>query len=192
MAKIHVQKLKRKRLGKTNYRKRLKTLVSHKPRLVIRKSLRNIQLQLIGYDKKGDKVIVSSHSNALKKFGWPLNNDNLPAAYLTGLLIGKNALQKHIKEAVLDIGLYTSIKGSRLYAALKGVVDTGFKVNHSPDILPSQDRINGSHIAKYAQLLKKNPTQYQKQFSQYVKNKVNPEELPKIFDEVKNKILKEK
>jgi|SRR3989344_2260491 len=132
---------RRKMEGKTDYKKRLLLLKSRKPRLVIRKSLRNIQLQMISYGKDGDKVIVSSHSNQLKKFGWKYHNGNLSAAYLTGLIFGLKAKSKNIKEAVLDIGLYRSIKGSVLFAALKGAIESGLAIPHSKEILPDEKRI---------------------------------------------------
>ena len=40
---------KRKRLGITDYKKRLSLLLSNKPRLVIRKSLKHINVQIIEY-----------------------------------------------------------------------------------------------------------------------------------------------
>ncbi|MHA1860396.1 MAG: 50S ribosomal protein L18, partial [Candidatus Asgardarchaeia archaeon] len=102
-----------------------------------------------------------------------------------GLLIGKRALKKRIKSAVLDIGVQKSIKGSRIYALLKGVVDAGLKVPHSPDVLPPEDRIKGEHIVKYAKELKEgNKERYRIQFS-----RTNPEELPRMFEEVKSKIV---
>ena len=50
---------RRRREGKTDYRKRLKLLLSRKPRLVVRKSLNNIIAQIVEYDEKGDRVVVS-------------------------------------------------------------------------------------------------------------------------------------
>jgi large subunit ribosomal protein L18 len=67
---------------------------------------------------------------------------------LTGLLAGKRARDKKVKEVVLDLGLQTSTKGSRIYAALKGVLDAGIKVPHSEKILPDEDRIKGVHISE--------------------------------------------
>ena len=57
---------KRKKNGKTDYKKRLKLLKSRKPRLVIRKSLTQITAQVIQYQDEGDKVLVSAHSSELK------------------------------------------------------------------------------------------------------------------------------
>ena len=82
---------RRKREGKTNYKKRLKLLLSKKPRLVIRRSLNNISLQIIEYQTNGDKIIVGTNSSELKKMGWTANTGNIPAAYLTGLLLAKKA-----------------------------------------------------------------------------------------------------
>ena len=69
-------------------------------------------------------------------------------AYLTGLLAGKKAIKKGLKEGVLDIGLYTPRKGARIFAALKGVVDAGVKVPYGEEILPSEERIYGKHIGE--------------------------------------------
>jgi len=153
-------KFKRRMERKTNYRKRLALIKSGKARLVIRKSLSNISVQLINFNPNGDQTVASAVSTELKKFGWT-KTGNIPAAYLTGLLAGKKAKEKNVKEAVLDLGIQTSTKGSRIYAALKGVLDAGVNVPHSKDILPSEDRINGKHIS---------------------------EEIAKQFDEVKKKI----
>ncbi|GAF81682.1 unnamed protein product [marine sediment metagenome] len=140
---------KRKRLGKTDYRKRLKLLLANKPRLVVRKSLKNILAQIVEYDENGDKVIVSAHSSELKKYGYGGNKGNIPAAYLVGLLIGGKAKKKDIKVLVLDIGLQNSVKGSRIYSVLKGCIDVGLNIPHSKEILPMDDRVKGKHIKNF-------------------------------------------
>lgn len=138
-------KLKRKRNVKTNYRKRLILLKSKKPRLVIRKSLNNVILQLIQYHKDGDRIIVSAHSRELKKLGWPFHLGNIPSAYLTGYLLGKKS---KVKDAVLDLGLQRSVKGSIIYSALKGAIDAGLSIPCNKDIFPLEDRIKGLHTKK--------------------------------------------
>jgi large subunit ribosomal protein L18 len=145
---IYLIPFRRRREKKTNYKKRLALIKSGKVRVVIRKRLKNISVQFISYNPKGDETIASGFSTELKKFGWDVSRGNLPAAYLTGFLAGKRAKEKNIKEAILDIGLQTSTKGSRIYAALKGVLDAGVNVPHSPDILPSEERIKGKHISE--------------------------------------------
>lgn len=140
---------KRKRLGKTDYRKRLKLLLANKPRLVVRKSLKHILAQIVEYGEKGDKVISSAHSAELKKYGWEGNKGNIPTSYLVGLLIGNKAKKEGIKELILDIGLQNSVKGSRVYSLLKGCIDAGLIIPHSKEILPTEDRIKGKHIENF-------------------------------------------
>ena len=188
-AKIHIVQFRRKRKRRTDYKKRIALLASGKPRLVIRKSLCNINIQIIEYKPKGDSVVLSANSKELVKLGYSLNRSNIPAAYLTGLLLGQKAKKKGVKEAIVDAGLNTHVKGSRIYAALKGVVDSGLKVPYSEDIFPPEERINGAHISNYAEKLKKeNKEKYEKQFSAYIKNKA--EDVKKQFNDAKDKIMK--
>src|SRR3989344_3325983 len=141
-------KYRRKQSKQTDYKLRRSLLSSAKPRLVVRKSIKNLTAQLIAYDKRGDKVIAASTTQELKKLGWNYGN-NIPTAYLLGLLIGKKAQQKQVKEAILDAGLTSSTKGSKLYAVLKGAIDAGLTIPHSASVLPSQERLNGEHIINY-------------------------------------------
>ncbi len=143
-----ILKLKRRREKKTNYRKRLKLLLSGKPRLVIRRSNNYIRLQIVEYDEKGDKTIIGLLSKNLKKYGWPGSFKNLPACYLSGYLIGKMALRKNIKEAVADTGLHRLTKGCRIFAVIKGAVDAGLNIPHSESIYPPEDRLLGKHISE--------------------------------------------
>ena len=186
--KTYTVAYRRKREGKTNYKKRLSLIKSGKPRLVIRKSLKSTTLQIISFDPKGDKIIAAVNSNELKKLGWDYNKANLPSAYLAGLLLAQNAKQKNISEAILDIGLQISIKGSRLYSALKGLIDNGLDIAVDEKILPVEDRITGKHIADYAEKLKCSSEKYNKQFSSYIKINLKPEDIAKKFEEIKNKI----
>ena len=41
-----------------------------------------------------------------------------------------------MKEAVVDMGMIRSTKGSRIYAAVKGVIDAGIKINCAEEMLP--------------------------------------------------------
>ena len=136
---------RRRREAKTNFIKRLALAKSGKTRLVIRRRLNNISVQFIEYHKDGDKTIAASFSPELRSYGWNFSNGNIPAAYLTGFLAGFRAKAK-IKEAILDSGLQRSTKGSRIYSALKGVLDSGIIIKHSPEILPDEQRIKGLHI----------------------------------------------
>lgn len=144
---VFIIKHRRRRENKTDYRKRLPLVKSGEIRLVIRKSLDNIRVQFINYNVDGDKTMFSAFSQELKKIGWKYSTGNLSAAYLTGLLAGVKA-KGEVSKAILDIGLQQSTKGSRIYSALKGVLDAGIVVPHSKEILPSEERIKGNHISK--------------------------------------------
>ena len=104
------------------------------------------------------------------------------------MLAGKKAIEKGISEAVLDIGLNDSVNGSRLYAAIAGAIATGLKIPHNEKVLPPKERLQGEHIAKYAQSLKNDKQKYELQFSNYIKKGLNPEKLIDHFNEIKGKI----
>ncbi len=142
---------RRRREGKTDYRRRLKLLFSKKHRVVVRKSNKNIQMQLVATDKIGDKTLITVMSSELPKYGYDGGKCNCPAAYLTGLLFGKRAKEAGFNDTILDIGLHTPIHGSNVYAALKGALDSGLTIPHDPAVFPADDRIRGNHIATYLQ-----------------------------------------
>ena len=179
---------KRKRQGRTYYKKRIRILMSNKPRLVVRKSLRDMQASIVEFNVKGDKVILTVNSKSLINLGWKGDSGNLSSAYLTGFLAGKKAIEKGVKEAIFDLGFNNSVKGSRLYSALAGAIDSGLKIPCEHEILPSKGRISGEHIAKYAHSLKSDKEKYNKQFSNYLKRGLNPEDAVKHFNEIKGKI----
>ncbi len=175
-------KYRRRREGKTNYRKRLKLLISKKPRLVVRVTNRRVIAQIVEYAEEGDRILVAVDSLKLKDYGWKGDENNTPAAYLTGLLIAKMAEKAGIKEAVLDIGLHSPTRGSRVFAVLRGAVEAGLDVPHSEEVFPDDDRIRGEHIAAYYE---ENPEKFKK----YEDRGLKPSELPSHVDEVKEKIL---
>lgn len=175
---------RRKRESKTDYRTRLRLLLSDKVRLVVRMSLNHIAAQIIQFEAKGDRVLVAAHSAELKKMGWNYFTANTPAAYLIGYLLGKKALKKGINEAIFDIGMRQTGKGSKIYAVLQGALDAGLEVPHSDDVLPAGNRVRGEHIAEFAKLAKEKP-ECKNQFS---RSKADIALLPKAFDDVKNKI----
>lgn len=176
-----VARYRRKRLGKTNYKKRLILLLSKKPRLVIRKTNLKIIAQIIEYNSTGDKVVVSADTSHLKKlFGWEYSLKNTPAAYLLGILVGKQALNKKISSAILDLGMQRSIKGSKMYALLKGAIDAGLSIPADQKTFPTQERIEGKHIADFSHKDSKN----------FSKQKGIVDGLPKKAQEIKLSILK--
>lgn len=182
--------LKRRREGKTNYYKRRKLILSGRPRLVIRVLSRVAIVQLFRADPKGDVTIVTAHSNELKRYGWKASRKNTSALYLLGLLAALKAKSRGVREAVVDIGLHRPVKGARVFAAVKGALDGGLTVPVGEEVLPSDDRIRGEHIAKYAvQLKERNEDEFKKIFSGYLAQGLDPEKLPEHFEEVKERIV---
>jgi large subunit ribosomal protein L18 len=177
---------KRRREGKTDYRARKNLIGLDKSRLVVRITNQHTIAQIINVKMDGDETVVSAHSNELKKMGWLGSGKNTSAAYLTGFLVAKKALEAGIEAAVLDIGLRSSIKGARIFAALKGAVDAGLKVPHNDIILPADERIRGEHVATYAESL--SDEEVEKRFSKYIRNGLSPKDLPDHFESIKQKI----
>lgn len=178
-------KFRRRREGKTNYRKRLAQVKSKKLRLVVRKTNTRILVQVIRYNPKGDEVIATVDSKELKKYGW-YGTNNTPTAYLCGYLVGKKLCGG---ECVLDIGLRHPSHGSVVFAALKGAVDGGLSINHSKEVLPTEERINGKVLDDYANKLGEKAKII---FSKYFKEGVIPGNINATFEKVKREIEKVK
>ena len=160
--------MRRRKEGRTNYHTRLSLLISKRDRVVVRKSTRNTQIQLIAPTPVGDVTYSSAISTELGKFGYTGPTGNTTAAYLTGLLFGLRSIQNGYDAGILDIGLHASTRGSRIYAALKGIVDAGMEIPHDPSIFPSDERISGQIAADY-----------------------NGSDLPAQFEATKEKIIAE-
>ena len=136
---------KRRRQGKTNYRKRLILLKGETPRLVIRKTNKYLILQIIESEHAQDKVTSNVNTKDLLKYNWPKEKmgslKSLSAAYLAGMLIAKKTKKE---KAILDMGLIPNIKGSRVYACVAGFNDYGKKINYDKKIIPQEKRIKQS------------------------------------------------
>jgi large subunit ribosomal protein L18 len=178
---IYTVKFRRKREGRTNYKKRLELLKSNTPRLVIRKSNMLINTQIIIYHPDGDKIITGFSSMQLKNYKWPFSKNSVPAAYLTGLVIGTLAKKRGITNAIVDLGLQLPKKCGRLYAVVKGAIDAGLIIPVDNVVFPSEDRLNGEHIKNFSALADK--------ATSYKKNKADISNLPEIFLSVKQTIL---
>jgi large subunit ribosomal protein L18 len=179
---------RRRREGKTDYQARKALVLSGKPRLVARSSIRNIIVQIITAKPHGDEVLASAHSRELIKFGWKAPRGNVPAAYLTGLLCGLKAKAKSFDSANLDIGLVTPARGSKIFAVLSGILDAGLVVTHDEEKI-EKDGIKGEHIAKYAKILSANVEVYSLRFSKYLEQKIAPEKLSEHVAKVKAGII---
>jgi len=180
---IRTVQFRRKRQQKTNYPKRLNMLKSGLTRLVVRLKTNMIVAQLVDYNANGDKVLVTVNSADLKKLGWTYSIGNLPAAYLTGMLLAKKAKEKNIntKDIIVDLGVKGSAVKSKPYAVVKGALDNGLKVKVSDEAFPAQDRIQGKHIADYASKSKEvNKFQFTKQ--------QNIDKITEAFDKLSSEL----
>ncbi|MDP3734326.1 MAG: 50S ribosomal protein L18 [Nanoarchaeota archaeon] len=179
---------RRKRQQKTDYNKRLKLLISGKARLVVRFTNQRVIAQLVTFDVHGDKVIAGVDSFALRQLGWSFSCKNFPASYLTGFMLAKKVMAQGYKDAILDTGLRSPLHKGKMYAFLKGALDAGLNVPSTADVFPTEDQIQGKHIQNYAAQLKHDHLLYSQKFAQYLKNKVQPEDVVKQFETVKRKI----
>jgi large subunit ribosomal protein L18 len=138
---------RRRREGRTDYKRRLALLKSRQPRVVVRRSNTNVRVQVVGYSPAGDQVLASADGRELEGLGLQgTSAKSLPAAYLTGVLAGKRAKEAGVTGAVLDLGRQVPSKGGRVFAALAGVVQAGLEVPHDEDVLPDEDRLRGEHL----------------------------------------------
>jgi len=195
---------------------------SPKYRLVVRFTNRDCICQIIYSRIDGDHVMAAAYSHELPRYGIKLGLTNYSAAYATGLLVtrrlykklGMDELYTGVKEAtgasfrsikkfnkrrpfkaLLDVGLYRTTTGSRVFAAMKGALDGGLNIPHSErrfvgwddkenklDTEVLRKYIYGGHVADYMkELLEEDPEAYDRQFSRYKKEGIKPEQLEEIY-----------
>ena len=140
---------KRRRQGKTDYHRRLRLLRSGAPRAVVRVSNTQVICQLVSFNPGGDAILHSVNGKSLTdSCAWPedASKKSIPACYVAGYALGKKAVSAGNHEAVLDIGLAASSPGSRVFSALKGMIDAGLDIPHGTSVLPDEERLSGKHI----------------------------------------------
>ncbi|KHN69588.1 ribosomal protein L5 [Ordospora colligata] len=157
-------KRRRRREGKTDYKHRTNMIRQDatesgvsKYRLVVRITNSKVICQIMGAYMDGDRVMAYADSSELKKYGVDFGLTNYSAAYATGFLIGRRALNALSMDKVylpkeidgtysvtedidedrkalkvyLDIGLARSSKGANVFGAMKGASDAGLNIPHS-------------------------------------------------------------
>jgi len=170
--------MRRRREARTDYHQRLRLLKSGKPRLVARPSNKHVRAQLVTTSPQGDRTLASAHSSDLREFGWEAPTGNLPAAYLTGCLAGRRAVEAGLEEAVLDIGLNTATPGNKVFAVQEGAIDAGLEIPHNESVFADWERTRGGHIAEYAE--QRDEPLYSGDF--------DATELPDHFDETRERL----
>ncbi len=189
MKQSYVPLPRRRREGVTDYRSRKRAITSQATLLVVRISNKNVSSQFVKPKVNGDVVLASAHSRQLRKLGWKGSLNSTPACYLLGFLAGRKALEKGVKEAVLYNGVVPFIRGSRIAAFVKGVIDSGLVVPVGEKALPPEERISGKTIADYAtKLATQDAASYKASFSALLREGFKPEDYPAQFEKVKSTI----
>jgi large subunit ribosomal protein L18 len=146
---MKVQK-RRKREHKTDYGKRFKLLKSGKPRIVFRKTNKYIIAQYTISKEAEDKIILGINSKDLLNYGWPetakSSLKSITASYLTGCLICKKIIEKKLKTPIMDFGMIRVLHKSKVYAFLKGLIDSGIKINCNEKFFPDESKIKGENL----------------------------------------------
>lgn len=184
----YVHTLKRIRTHKTNYRKRQALLISRQNFVTIKVTNQNLIAQVLKPKIRGDEVRVSTHSRELRRHGWKGSLNSLPACFLVGTLLGRKALEKEVKNAILYIG--NKPFTSRIAACVKGIVHAGVNIPISSESFPPDHRLNGQHIANYATKLKSEDIEkYNKNFSSIIREGLMPENYQMHVEEISKLIM---
>jgi len=193
-----------------------------KYRMVVRLSNKDITCQIAYARLEGDVIVCSAYSHELPRYGVKVGLTNYAAAYCTGLLLARRLLKKFgldtIYEgqkdvngeyycvecidgkpkafrAVLDVGLYRTATGARIFGALKGAVDGGLDIPHSEKRFPGWDteakelnaelhrkHIMGLHVSEYMKnLLDEDENAYKRQFSRFIREGIGSDNLEGIY-----------
>ncbi len=149
MKAIKVQK-RRRREFKTDYSTRIKLLKSNRPRLVFRRTNKYFIVQYVISEEAKDKILFGITSKELLKYSWPENFKgslrSIPSAYLTGYLVGNKIKKEKLDTPIVDFGMLRTKYKSRVFSFLKGLIDSGLKLNSKPEVFPEEGRIKGEHL----------------------------------------------
>jgi large subunit ribosomal protein L18 len=118
--------------------------------MVFRKTNRYIITQYVLSDEAQDKVVFGISSKALLKHGWPENAKgslkSISASYLTGYLVGKEIEKKKLDTPIVDFGMIKTLHKTKVYAFLKGMIDSGIEIKCDEECFPEDNRIKGEHM----------------------------------------------
>lgn len=141
---------RRRREHKTDYLKRIKLLKSEKPRIVFRKTNKYIIAQYVTSEEAKDKTKIEVKSKKLLEYNWSEESKgslkSIPAAYFTGLLMGRKIIKERLETPIVDFGMLRVLHKTKVYAFLKGLVDSGIKIQCNEENFPSEKRIKGENL----------------------------------------------
>jgi len=200
-----------------------------KYRMIVRVTNRDIITQIAYARIEGDVIICAAYSHELARYGVKVGLTNYAAAYCTGLLLARRLLKKlgldgiyegqkevngdyfGVEEApgqpkpfhaVLDVGLYRTTTGARIFGALKGAADGGLDIPHSEKRFPGWDNegkelnaevhrkhIMGLHVSEYmSNLLDEDEAAFKRQFSRFIKEGITADSLESTYKKAHNAI----
>jgi len=146
---MRVQK-RRRREGKTDYANRIRMLKGESPRIVFRRTNRYIITEYVTSREAQDKIVIGITSKKLKEFGWPSEFEgslkSIPASYLTGFLMGKEIAKKKLATPIVDVGMIRTISKNKVFAFIKGLIDSGIKIKCSEEKFPEEERLSGKNL----------------------------------------------
>jgi len=138
---------RRRRECRTDYKARRILLESGIPRIVVRRTNKYFILQAVESSEAQDKVIATVTSKELLKNGWDVKAGgslkSIAAGYLIGILMAKKLKKGNY---IVDLGMARTLKGSRVFAVVKGLIDGGLDISANEKVFPSEDRLNGEHL----------------------------------------------
>jgi len=202
-----------------------------KYRFVVRITNKDIITQIFSSDLTHDVCLAHAYSHELKRYGITLGLTNYAAAYATGLLLARRVNVKYgldkeyegnttidgadynVEEtgerapfkALLDIGLYRTTTGARIFGVLKGACDGGLDVPHKDRRFPGSKRdesgewapdpethrkyIFGGHVSEYMTKLQgEDEEAYNRQFKRYSDAGIGADELEGLYTDAHKKI----
>lgn len=205
-----------------------------KYRLVVRVTNRKFICQIVYATIQGDRVLCQATSAELSKYGVPGGYGNYAAGYATGLLVARRALEivgldksiVGVEEAtaeeydvadedterkpfkvILDVGMIRTIPGARIFGVLKGAVDGGLHIPHTPRRFPGYvdpeergadyqydasahlERILGTHVVEFMEMLQEeDPEKYEQHFAKFVGESIEPDAVEDMYKECHKKI----
>lgn len=189
-----------------------------KYRFVVRITNKTVISQVAFSTIQGDHVICSAYSSELPRYGVKVGLGNYAACYATGLLCARRLLTKcgmadkyvGLAEAtgaqfqltaaadrkpfgcILDIGIARTTTGARIFGILKGAVDGGLDIPHTPKRFPGYSasekfdatkhraRILGQHVADYYKSVVTAGGESQ-EFSKYRALEIKPAAIPDLW-----------
>lgn len=156
---------RRRKENKTDYKLRTGLLKSGMARIVVRRTNKYFIVQVVESNEAQDKVIAMVTSKELLKNGWDVKMGgslkSIPAGYLTGLLFAKKLSATHgtptkkgtkapassgKEKYIMDLGMARTLKGSRVFAVVKGLIDGGLYISANEEVFPSEEKLNGEHL----------------------------------------------